>query len=388
MNFNFSKTQQDLYERVGYLAREHFAPRAVIADEVPTLPLDNLRDLHENHLLGLTISRKHGGSGSGVMGEDPVLYLLAIEQTARVDLATAHCLHIHLHACHLIDQVGTPEQREAMLRPVIERGALIGAVGSEPGRTARGIYVFNTTAQAIRDGYVLNGRKNYATLADAAEYMIVFATLKDAGPIDGHVGIAVARGTEGFNVVPNSWDSSGMRSAVSPDLVLEQCFVPASHRIGAPGMYPKERWQARHYLSLSAQYLGACEGIFDGLTDYLPRRGTAGESYTQLRLGEIRVLIDSVRWLVYRAAWLWTQGDLQQAELFSLVARHQATHCATEVIDKGAQIAGSHALMGSGIFARMMRDLRIHTLHSNLDKSAATIGKYHLGQSFDTADRL
>jgi hypothetical protein len=36
----------------------------------------------------------------------------------------------------------------------------------------------------------------------------------------------------------------------------------------------------------------------------------------------------------------------------------------------------------------MMRDLRIHTLHSNVDKTAATIGKYNLGQDFDTTDRL
>lgn len=388
MNFNFSQSQQDLYELVGYMAREHFAPRAAASDEAGTLPLENLRDLQAHGLLSLTIARDHGGLGSGVMGDDPTLYLLAIEQTARVDLSTAHCLHIHLHACHLIDQAGTPEQRQTLLGPVIERGALIGAVGSEPGRTARGVYVFNTTAQPIRDGYVLNGRKNYATLAEVAEYMLVFATLKGASPSEGHVGIAVPRGADGSIVLPHTWDPIGMRAAVSPDLVFEQCFVPRSMLIGTPGLYPRERWQARHYLSLSAQYLGACEGLFDSLTEYLPRRGTAGETYTQLRLGEMRVLIDSVRWLVYRAAWLWTQGDLQQAELFSLVARHQATLCATVVMDKAAQVAGSHALIGHGLFARMMRDLRIHTLHSNVDKSAATIGKYHLGQSFDTADRL
>ena len=57
-------------------------------------------------------------------------------------------------------------------------------------------------------------------------------------------------------------------------------------------------------------------------------------------------------------------------------------------MDKSAQIAGSHALTGHALFSRMMRDLRIHTLHSNVDKSAATIGKYHLGQNFDTGDRL
>lgn len=388
MNFNFSKAQQDIYELVGYLARERFAPRAAEHDRQRTLPLDNLADLQEHGLLGLTIAKEHGGLGSGVMGEDPALYLLAIEQVARVDLSTAHCLHIHLHATHLIDQVGTAEQREALLMPVLREGALIGAVGSEPGRTARGIYAFNTAAQPLRDGLVLNGRKNYATLADVARTMLVFATLKDEPPVAGHVGVAIPRGTHGFDVVRETWDPIGMRSAVSPDVVLENCFVPGTQVLGTPGIYPRDRWQARHYLSLAAQYLGACEGLFDRLTAYLPQRGTAGEHYTQLRLGEARVRIDSVRWLIYRAAWLWTQGDLQRAELFSLVAKHHATESAVEVMDRTAQIAGSSALMGEEPMARMLRDLRVHTLHSNVDKTAATIGKFHLGQSFDTTDRL
>lgn len=388
MNFNFSQSQQDLYELVGYLAREHFAARAAQADAAQILPLQNLKDLQSHGLLGLTIARERGGKGSGVMGEDPVLYLLAIEQTARVDLSTAHCLHIHLHACHFIDQVGTPEQRRRLLGPVLQDGELIGAVGSEPGRTARGMNMFNTIAQPLRDGYVLNGHKNYATLATVAANLIVFATLRGSEPAEGNVAIAVPSEAEGLRIADDTWDPVGMRAAISPDVLLEQCFVAGDRLIGTPGVYPRERWQARHYLSLSAQYLGACEGLFDSLSEYLPRRGTAGDGFTQLRLGEIRVAIDSVRWLVYRAAWLWTQGDLQQAELFSLVARHQATACATLVMDKAAQIAGSHALTGQGLFQRMMRDLRIHTLHSNVDKSAATIGKYHLGQSFDTGDRL
>ncbi|HZQ60398.1 MAG TPA: acyl-CoA dehydrogenase family protein [Casimicrobiaceae bacterium] len=388
MNFNFSQAQQEIYELVGYLARERFAARAAEHEREQTLPLDNLADLHEHGLLGLTIAKDHGGMGSGVMGEDPTLYLLAVEQTARVDLSTAHCLHIHLHATHLIDQVGTAEQREQLLGPVLKQGALIAAVGSEPGRTARGVYAFNTTAQPVRDGVVLNGHKNYATMGQVARTIIVFATLKGRSMVDGHIGVAVPNGTAGLTIVPDTWDLSGMRAAVSPDMRLEDCFMPNTAIVGEPGVYPRERWQARHYLSLAAQYLGACEGIFDCLTTYLPQRGTAGEGYTQLRLGEARVLIDAVRWLVYRAAWLWTQGDLQRAELFSLVAKHHATRNAAEVMDLAAQIAGSSALKNDEPMSRMLRDLRVHTLHSNLDKTAATIGKFHLGQSFDTTDRL
>lgn len=388
MNFEFSDRQREVYEIVGFLARERFQAREAEHDRDMTLPLDNLRDLHERGLLGLTIARERGGMGSGVMGDDPVLYLLALEQTARVSLSTAHCLHIHLHITHFVDQVCGDEQRERFLGPVLERGALWSGIGSEPGRTARGIYNLETTAQPVGDGYVVNGRKNYATLAGAAEFNAVFAVIPGSPVPDGHVCLAIPNGARGFEVVPGSWNPMGMRAAVSPDVRIENCLVPGANLVGAPGVYARERWQARHYLALAVQCLGGCEGIFDALTEYLPRRKTTRELFTQLRLGEIRVLIDSLRWMIYRSAWLWTRRDLEQAEVFSLEAKHQAVRATGEVMEKAAQVAGSSAFLDDAPLTRLFRDLRMHTLHSSLDKMAATVGKFHLGESFDTTDRL
>ena len=59
---------------------------------------------------------------------------------------------------------------------------------------------------------------------------------------------------------------------------LDSCFVPDQLVLGDPGIYPRERWQARFYLSFAAQYLGGAEGVFDFLTDYLSKRGTVGDS--------------------------------------------------------------------------------------------------------------
>lgn len=92
--------------------------------------------------------------------------------------------------------------------------------------------------------------------------------------------------------------------------------------------------------------------------------------------------------MIYRAAWLWTKGDMVQAELASMAAKHRAIENAVVTMDKAAQIAGSSAFWADTVLSRFFRDLRIQTLHENLDKSAATLGKYHLGQEFDTTSRL
>ena len=108
-------------------------------------------------MLKLTISEDLGGASSGASGKDPLLYLLAVEQTVRYCMSTAQCLHVHCHGAHFIDKAGSQQLRDAVLRPVVERGALISFTGSEPGRTSRGLYTLLTTAERTTGGYVITG---------------------------------------------------------------------------------------------------------------------------------------------------------------------------------------------------------------------------------------
>lgn len=388
MDFDYTPKQREIYDLVGELGKTHFAPRAAEYDEKTVTPVANMRDFIDAGLAGLTVSEDLGGLGSGAMGRDPLLYIIAIEQTARYCMSTAHSLHIHCHGSHLIDQICSPAQRKNILGNVVENGALLNATGSEPGRTSRGLYNLVTAAERVDGGYVVNGTKNYASLADTVEYNVIFAGIKGMSPTEGHIGLCIPRGTPGLTLEEGSWNPMGMRAAVSPNILLDNCFVPDDYVIGTPGVFPRDRWQARFHLGFAAQYLGGSEGIFDYLTDYLPKRGTASDAYAQLRLGEIRIGIDSVRWLIYRAAWLWKMRRIEEAELFSMTAKHRAIENAVNAMDKGAQIAGSSAFHAKSPLARMFRDLRVQTLHENLDKTAATVGKYHLGQEFDTTARL
>jgi len=388
MDFVLSPSQRKVYETVGELSRTVFRKRAALHDREASTPRENLRDLFDAGLIGLTISERMGGMGSGTAGKDPLLYLLAVEQLARGDLSTAQCFHIHCHGAHYVDQVGNDEQRERVLKPVLGKGALLNATGSEPGRTARGLYRLLTSAEPTAGGYLVNGQKNYATLGGDVEYNLVFAGIPDQPAERGHLSLLIPRDAQGFSVAAGSWNPMGMRGADSPTLKLENCFVDHRDVLGEPGVYARERWQARFHLSFAAQYLGAAEAIFDVLADYLPRRGTTGDAYTQLRMGEIRIGIDSVRWLVYRAAWMWAHDDRVQAELFSMTAKHRAIENAVTAMDKAAQIAGSSAFAADAPLALIFRDLRVHTLHENLDKTAATLGRYYLGEQFDTTARL
>jgi len=123
MDFDYTPKQREIYDLVGELGKTHFAPRAAEYDEKTVTPVANMRDFIDAGLAGLTVSEDLGGLGSGAMGRDPLLYIIAIEQTARYCMSPAHSLHIHCHGSHLVDQICSPAQRKNILGNVVENGA-------------------------------------------------------------------------------------------------------------------------------------------------------------------------------------------------------------------------------------------------------------------------
>lgn len=386
MNFSLSREQARVQNLARGLAREAFAGRAADGDLAAQVPAANLADLRSHGLLGLVIGRDLGGAGGGVQGEDPLAYLLALEQIAQVCLSTSHCLQVHCHAAHYIDQTGTQAQRERILGDVIAHGALMTTLGSEPGRTAGGARN-QTTALATDIGWQLDGVKNYATLAGASKYLLVLADCEgDVGqPISAPAGepflagervaLVVEVASKGVSFLEGSWDPLGMRSAVSPTVRFEQCSVPWVNTIGTSNTHFAGHWSVKADLGFAAQYIGAAEGILQRVFLAINRRGTSDDAHVQRHLGRLRFAIDGARGLLYRAAWLWTQGDEGIAAQASLGAKHQAIDVAQQLLDVVAQIVGPSHFGAASDLARQYRDLRFLTMREHLDRTAAQVGK-------------
>ncbi|MFF7709021.1 acyl-CoA dehydrogenase family protein [Pseudomonas sp. NPDC007930] len=386
MNLSLSAEQSRVQGLARELARDAFAARAEHYDQLAEVPLQNLADLRHHGLLGLVIGRDVGGAGGGIQGDDPLAYLLALEQIAQVCLATSHCLQVHCHAAHYIDQTATLAQRQRILGDVIDNGALMTTLGSEPGRTARGAR-HQTTARAREGGWQLDGVKNYATLASASRYLLVLAdgvfgaAVNPTSPegerfvAQQRVAFAVPVSAPGVSFVEGSWDPLGMRAAVSPTVKLDAVKVGWADTIGACNEHFSGQWSVKADLGFAAQYVGAAEGILQAAISAITRRGTADDTHVQRHVGRLRFAIDGARGLLYRAAWLWTQADKAEAAQASLGAKHQAIDVAQQLLDGVVQIAGPSHFGAASALARKYRDLRFLTMREHLDRTAAQVGK-------------
>lgn len=376
--------QETVRSRTRAVAQEVTAKYAAQHDAEYSVPMETFDALHQTGLLKLCIDRQLGGDGTGMLtGVDPLAYLLVIEELGRTDMSAAHSYQIVAHTCQMLTAAGSDEQKQRYLAPAMERVVLYSWTGSEPGRTARGQYTLISEARREGAGYVLNGVKNFATLANKAEWNVVAVTVADMPSPDNFLLVMVPRGAPGFEVDEAWWRPTGMRGAVSPKLNLTDLRVSDADVIQGPGFYPKSQFGARLHLGFAANHLGAAQGLLDFTVAYLPTRGTANNPHTQRAVGEMRMQVEAARLMVYRAARLWEGTAHKEAGEYSLMAKLLAISTAEWMVNETIRVVGSTALLEQYPLHRFARDIHVHSTHANLYNTAQAVGRSALRLDFD-----
>ena len=373
MDFELTEAQQRLMQRADELAREKIAPRAAKYDRAMECPVDDIQDLHREGWLVANLERKYGGLGFGLYGEDPLAYFLLIEHLAYGNPSTAHCFQVHNNTLMMITMMGADEQRKRWLEPTVKRGALLPGAGAEP------VGMPSSIAKRVEGGYVLNGAKHYATNAPLAEWFWV------SGGIDGTpkgLMMLVRKGAPGMRIDNSFWQPMGMKACVSPMVYFENCFVPEEDVLGKIGQFRAENWLGKINFGFTANYLGAAQAIYDWSLGYTRERGGGKDLLRQLRVGELKSMIDASRLLLYHAVEVFKQDQAR-----AMVMANEAKWMTKETLDKvmrwSGEVCGSTALFEKYPLERLLRDMHVHGLHGRHDIAALVVGAAELGEPYD-----
>lgn len=375
--------QRPAFIALDEVARSQFRSWAQAHENDASLPLANLKTLHQLGLLHIAASSKAGGGDGSLQGSDSMAFLQAVRLIARGDSATAHCFQVHNHTLWLIESLANAQQREQILLPLTQRFSLLASVGSEPNRTD--MYTMRTKATRVAGGWRVNGLKNFATNGPAADWMVVFVSVEgEADPRHSHLLVLLRPDTPGLTVSDESYRPHGMRAARSSVLTLQNVFIPDAHVLGSPGDYPRGRWQGKYHLGFAANYLGSSEGLYEWYTRYLMERGRGNQAITQLRAGEIRIKLDAATALFETALANWQHAEVVDAELLSMSAKSHTAQVAFDLIQTVIRASGATTQMDTHPLSRYIRDLETHVLHAGHDRTAQIIGQAQLGESFDS----
>jgi alkylation response protein AidB-like acyl-CoA dehydrogenase len=360
-----------------------FNGRAAEHDRMGSFPFENYADIRASQLPALIVPTEYGGWGASLLET-----VLVAENLAVGDGSTALSTVMHFQTLgNVIESRSWPEAlMEQICRAAVEQGALINSIATEPemGSPSHGGKPA-TTATPVPPmdsrpaGYLLNGRKNFASMSPTLDYMIISASLQDDSDKVAQFVMPPGPGVE----IVETWDALGMRSTGSHDVVLTDVFIPADQMIPprspeSTGNPTGKKVNAWFSLCLSAVYMGVAEAALQCAARYAQERvptalgkPIATLQSIQRRLGEAELSLHQARIQLYHTADLWDRFPDQRADLIEsvLVAKYTATNNAIDVVDHAMRVVGGASMTKSLPLERYYRDVRggvVHPMHDDL----------------------
>ena len=362
MNFTLTKEQELVRQMVRDFAVNDVKPIAAEIDVTERFPMENVKKMGELGMMGIPFPTEFGGAGGDVLS-----YILAVEELSKVCATTGVILSAHTSLCaSLINENGTPEQKEKYLRDLCT-GNKIGAFGlTEPGAGTDAAGQ-QTTAVLDGDNYILNGSKIFITNGGVADTFIVFAMTDKSKGTKGISAFIVEKGFPGFSIGKKE-DKLGIRASSTTELIFENCVVPKENLIGREGkgfgIAMKTLDGGR--IGIAAQALGIAEGALDEAIKYMKERKQFGRPIAafqglQWMVAEMSTKIEAARFLVYKAAWL--KENKQPYSIDAARAKLYAAEVAMDVTTKAVQLFGGYGYTKEYPVERMMRDAKITEIY-------------------------
>lgn len=362
MNFTLTKEQELVRQMVRDFVVNEVKPIAAEIDVTERFPMENVKKMGELGMMGIPFPTEFGGAGGDVLS-----YILAVEELSKVCATTGVILSAHTSLCaSLINENGTPEQKEKYLRDLCT-GNKIGAFGlTEPGAGTDAAGQ-QTTAVLDGDNYILNGSKIFITNGGVADTFIVFAMTDKSKGTKGISAFIIEKGFPGFSIGKKE-DKLGIRASSTTELIFENCVVPKENLIGREGkgfgIAMKTLDGGR--IGIAAQALGIAEGALDEAIKYMKERKQFGRPIAafqglQWMVAEMSTKIEAARFLVYKAAWL--KENKQPYSIDAARAKLYAAEVAMDVTTKAVQLFGGYGYTKEYPVERMMRDAKITEIY-------------------------
>ena len=386
MEFHITEQQRDLQQRARCLAAD-FATRAAQHDREASDPLENYAALRDAGFYGLNVPVELGGGGIGLLG-----WSLAAEELAQGCASTALSFNMHLSVVGpLMESPLVPRAtKERLAKMVVQEGKLIGGNFSEPTTSGLvGTPVPLTRARRVDGGYRITGRKAFASMIAAADYVMVMAYPDEATSATAAMLFLVPPDAAGRHV-DKVWDALGMRATRSDSMTLDECWVSDDALlVRSDDIVPFRRDGANWFwASYTAVYLGIAVAAYRAIVETVKARTPPGFTQSlayhpdvRRQVAEMSVDLEAARLLTYHAAWLSdTQGPTPAALSALYRAKYFVGEAVTRITRTAMTLGGAHALLKTSPLERFFRDGAVAPVQfPPRDYCLATLGMLELG---------
>ncbi|MBI2390934.1 MAG: acyl-CoA dehydrogenase family protein [Deltaproteobacteria bacterium] len=303
----------------------------------------------ETGLWAAHIPEEHGGAGlsllefahmSEELGKSPVGHYLF------------NCQAPDVGNMEILMELGTPEQKERWLKPLIRGDIRSCFTMTEPEYAGSNPVWMGTTARKEGDEWVIRGHKWFSTAAEGSAFAICMAVTNPDVP-EAHQRasmIIVPTGTPGFEIIGNlsimgdrggDWASHG-------EVSYQDARVPLSNLLGGEGMgfTIAQLRLGPGRIHHCMRWIGICERALDILCrhaatrEIAPGKPLGTKQMVQQWIAESRAEIHAARLMVLHAAWKIENGGTYAAREEISLIKFTVARTMQRVIDRAIQGLG------------------------------------------------
>ena len=315
------------------------------ADEQATLPEGFL---DASWALGLTMAQIPESNGGAGMPRSPVLGAMALEELAYGDPALAMAaMAPALFAFAIVDH-GTSDQKERYLPLFCEEKFHPASLALiEPGPLFDPLKV-RTTATLSGSDWVLRGQKTFVPLANSASHFLVIARDNESTSGVEGLGAFIIERDAARLTIGAAGESLGLRALPTASLEFDDVRVSGADRLGGEKGCDIRTILDAARTGTAAVQVGLSKAVLDYATPYATERVAFGEAIGRKQavafmLSDMAIEIDSMRWMVWKAASELEQG-LSATRSAHLAFRYAAEQ-SMKIADNGLQVFGGHGFI-------------------------------------------
>ena len=363
MDFSFSDEQLMLQDVARRIAKEKIAPSAEHFDATGEYPLENIRLLGENGLMGIEVPVEYGGSGM-----DPISSVLAIVEVSAADAAHATIMSVNNSLfCNAVLGYGTEAQKQTYVRAIAE-GSEIGAFALTESQSGSDATAMRCRAVKQADGsFVINGQKSWITSGPVARYIVLFAMTDPEQRSRGINAFMIDTSKPGFGrgkVEPKL----GVRASATCEIEFQDYVAAAEDVIGVEGQGFKIAMSLLDSgrIGIASQAVGIARAAYEASLAYVKDRKSFGApigsfQMIQAKIADMKCKLDAAMLLTLRAAWTKSQGKRFSTE--AAVAKLTASEAAMWIAHQAVQIHGGMGYSKEMPLERYFRDAKITEIY-------------------------
>ncbi len=352
MKLRITDQQRDLREAVRALAQDRFRARAKHFMD-GTFPWENIRELAELGVLGMSVPEEYGGLGLSIM--DTVLIL---EEIAKVCYPTAMAVLGEAGVqTRVIARYAPPAIRERILPRVVAGECILAVCMTEP-HAGTDVANYRTNARIVGDRVILKGTKTLISRAREAGMFVVFTRVDGKPGREGIGCVLVEPATPGFAVTGTFHTMGGENLH---EIQFDDCDLPLENLVLREDGFRRllSAFNTQRCLN-PAISLGLAEGAFDEAVSYVRDRTAFGRPIAEhqgvrWKLADMFKDIEAGRGLLYRAA---LTADPFPDPFLSATAKVFCNEMSLRVTSEAVQLHGGFGFTDEYPVSRLYRGAR------------------------------